>query len=155
MSTPRPVPRRPLPAYRDPAFVESDCARPLRILSEYLAPLEAFRRERFDGESRDAVFLDKGSGDVVLGAEGVGRAHDNLRAAIPQRNGEIGGFGRNVQTRRYPDTLQRPLAPEALPDLLQHGHGVLSPFDPVFPPGSQARVLDIVLHHRLSLTPLA
>jgi uncharacterized protein (TIGR00730 family) len=36
---------RPL-AYRDPAFLESDAARPIRILAEYLAPLETFRRER-------------------------------------------------------------------------------------------------------------
>ncbi len=33
-------------AYLDPAFLESDAARPLRILAEYLEPLEAFRRER-------------------------------------------------------------------------------------------------------------
>ncbi len=36
---------RPVP-YEDPRFLESAAARPLRILSEYLAPLEAFRRER-------------------------------------------------------------------------------------------------------------
>ncbi len=33
-------------AYRNAHFTESDAARPLRILAEYLAPLEAFRRER-------------------------------------------------------------------------------------------------------------
>ncbi len=33
-------------AYEDPRFLESAGARPLRILAEYLAPLEAFRRER-------------------------------------------------------------------------------------------------------------
>jgi uncharacterized protein (TIGR00730 family) len=33
-------------AYLDEAFVGSDAARPLRILAEYLAPLEAFRREQ-------------------------------------------------------------------------------------------------------------
>jgi predicted Rossmann-fold nucleotide-binding protein len=33
-------------AYRDPAFLESDEARGLRILSEYLAPLSAFREQR-------------------------------------------------------------------------------------------------------------
>ncbi len=36
---------RPI-AYEDPHFLESAAARPLRILAEYLAPLEAFRRER-------------------------------------------------------------------------------------------------------------
>ncbi len=32
-------------AYRDQHFVDSDEARPLRILAEYIAPLEVFRRE--------------------------------------------------------------------------------------------------------------
>ena len=33
-------------AYRDEKFLDSDDARPLRILAEYLQPLQAFRRER-------------------------------------------------------------------------------------------------------------
>jgi uncharacterized protein (TIGR00730 family) len=33
-------------AYNDQAFLDSDEARPLRILAEYLEPLERFRRER-------------------------------------------------------------------------------------------------------------
>ncbi len=33
-------------AYRNQAFLDSDEARPLRILAEYLQPLHAFRRER-------------------------------------------------------------------------------------------------------------
>ena len=32
-------------AYKDEAFLDSDEARPLRILAEYLEPLQAFRRE--------------------------------------------------------------------------------------------------------------
>ena len=32
--------------YRNAHFIDSDEARPLRILAEYLSPLEAFRRER-------------------------------------------------------------------------------------------------------------
>jgi len=39
-----PPPRRPV-AYRDAAFLDSDDARPLRILAEYLEPMQAFRRE--------------------------------------------------------------------------------------------------------------
>ncbi len=42
----RPNQRRAQLAYQDPRFLESDAARPLRMLAEYLAPLEAFRRER-------------------------------------------------------------------------------------------------------------
>jgi len=33
-------------AYRDHAFLDSDAARPLRILAEYLQPLHAFRTQR-------------------------------------------------------------------------------------------------------------
>jgi uncharacterized protein (TIGR00730 family) len=33
-------------AYKDEEFLDSDAARPLRILAEYLAPLESFRRQR-------------------------------------------------------------------------------------------------------------
>src|SRR6202167_2972310 len=33
-------------AYRNARFMQSDEARPLRIIAEYLSPLEAFRRER-------------------------------------------------------------------------------------------------------------
>ena len=38
-------PRRPL-AYRNEEFLDSDAARPLRILAEYLEPMQAFQRER-------------------------------------------------------------------------------------------------------------
>lgn len=37
-------PHNPLLAYRDETFINSEDARPLRILAEYLAPLHAFRR---------------------------------------------------------------------------------------------------------------
>src|SRR3569623_309946 len=33
-------------AYKNEAFLDSDDARPLRILAEYLQPMQAFRRER-------------------------------------------------------------------------------------------------------------
>src|ERR1041385_4325746 len=33
-------------AYKDAEFLDSDDARPLRILAEYLEPLRSFRRER-------------------------------------------------------------------------------------------------------------
>ncbi len=36
----------PTLAYRDGAFLDSDGGRPLRILAEYLQPLQAFQRER-------------------------------------------------------------------------------------------------------------
>jgi hypothetical protein len=40
------TPTDPLLAYRDEAFLDSAAARPLRILAEYLQPLDAFERER-------------------------------------------------------------------------------------------------------------
>jgi uncharacterized protein (TIGR00730 family) len=39
-------PARPTLAYRDIEFLDSDEARPLRILAEYLEPLHAFRHQR-------------------------------------------------------------------------------------------------------------
>jgi len=50
--------RRPVLSYLDPGFMDSDDARPLRILSEYLAPLRAFCEQQvrdtvvFFGSSR-------------------------------------------------------------------------------------------------------
>ena len=41
----RDVTHRPL-AYRDEEFFDSEDARPLRILAEYLQPLQTFRCER-------------------------------------------------------------------------------------------------------------
>lgn len=43
--------RKPLLAYRNERFLDSDDARPLRILAEYLEPLASFRRHRI----RDTV----------------------------------------------------------------------------------------------------
>ena len=35
-----------IPSYKDAAFVDSDAARPLRILAEYLAPLREFQQQK-------------------------------------------------------------------------------------------------------------
>jgi len=37
------------PPYRDPVFMESLPARPVRILTEYIDPLERLRREKEEG----------------------------------------------------------------------------------------------------------
>ena len=42
------IPHAPL-AYKNETFVDSDDARPLRILAEYLQPLHAFQREKICG----------------------------------------------------------------------------------------------------------
>ena len=69
MSTP---PRAPL-AYKNEAFLDSEDARPLRILAEYLQPLYAFQRERVCGT---IVFF----GSARLQREGpLGRYYDEAR----------------------------------------------------------------------------
>jgi len=63
----------PTLAYRDEAFLESDAARPLRILAEYLEPLAAFARERIHDT---IVFF----GSARLRAEGpLGHYYDEAR----------------------------------------------------------------------------
>ena len=53
----------PIVAYKDENFVDSDEARPLRILAEYLQPLEVFRRQRV----KDTIVF---FGSARLGADG-------------------------------------------------------------------------------------
>jgi uncharacterized protein (TIGR00730 family) len=60
-------------AYEDPDFIDSDAARPLRIVAEYLAPLERFRRA---GVSDTVVFF----GSARLTPEGpLGRYYAEAR----------------------------------------------------------------------------
>ena len=63
----------PLLAYRDQAFLDSEAARPLRILAEYLQPLDAFARERVHDT---IVFF----GSARLGPDGaLGRYYAEAR----------------------------------------------------------------------------
>jgi len=65
-------PRNPL-AYKDEEFLDSDDARPLRILAEYLEPLHAFHRERV----RDTIVF---FGSARLTPEGpLGHYYDAAR----------------------------------------------------------------------------
>jgi uncharacterized protein (TIGR00730 family) len=69
---PREGMHRPL-AYKDERFLDGEAARPLRILAEYLAPLETFRRESVQGT---IVFF----GSARLSPEGpLGRYYDDAR----------------------------------------------------------------------------
>ena len=64
--------RSPL-AYKNEEFLDSDDARPLRILAEYLQPLHAFQRERICGT---IVFF----GSARIAADGpLGRYYDEAR----------------------------------------------------------------------------
>jgi len=60
----------PVLAYRNPTFLDSDDARPLRILAEYLAPLHAFEQQRVHDT---IVFF--GSARIVPGGP-FGRYYD-------------------------------------------------------------------------------
>jgi uncharacterized protein (TIGR00730 family) len=63
----------PLLAYEDDAFLASAAARPLRILAEYLGPLDTFRRERIHDT---IVFF----GSARLSADGpLGRYYEDAR----------------------------------------------------------------------------
>ena len=64
---------RPLLAYKDPSFLDSQDARPLRILAEYLQPLHAFARQRICGT---VVFF----GSARITPDGpMGRYYDEAR----------------------------------------------------------------------------
>ena len=60
-------------AYKNAHFIDSDAARPLRILAEYLSPLEAFRRERI----HDTVVLFGSARITPAGA--LGRYYEDAR----------------------------------------------------------------------------
>jgi uncharacterized protein (TIGR00730 family) len=64
--------RTPL-AYRNEEFLDSDDARPLRILAEYIEPMQAFRRERV---CDTIVFF--GSARIAAGST-LGRYYDDAR----------------------------------------------------------------------------
>ena len=65
-------PGKPL-AYKNERFLDSDDARPLRILAEYLEPLQAFHREHV----RDTIVF---FGSARLAAEGpLGHYYDEAR----------------------------------------------------------------------------
>jgi len=65
-------PRKPV-AYRNEGFLDSDEARPLRILAEYLEPKQAFHREHI----RDTIVF---FGSARLASDGpLGRYYDDAR----------------------------------------------------------------------------
>lgn len=71
--TPRLMTPGPVPAYQDAAFLDSDHARPVRILAEYLQPLRAFERENVHDT---VVFF----GSARLGEDGpLGRYYRDAR----------------------------------------------------------------------------
>ncbi len=85
--------RRARLAYRDDEFLDSDEARPLRILAEYLAPLAAFRRERV----RDTIVF---FGSARLSPDGpLGRYYAEARELARLVTAWSKGLGHGA--RRY------------------------------------------------------
>ena len=69
----RPRRNKTLLAYKNEEFLDSDAARPLRILAEYLEPLEGFRREHI----RDTIVF---FGSARLSPDGpLGRYYEEAR----------------------------------------------------------------------------
>jgi uncharacterized protein (TIGR00730 family) len=89
---PAPEPKSQI-AYLDATFLDSDAARPLRILAEYLGPLDAFRREQIKGT---IVFF----GSARLREDGpLGRYYHEARTLarlITEWSLSLGAAGRYV-----------------------------------------------------------
>ena len=103
-----------------------------------------------DGEDRDAVHLDQGGRHVVLGGEGVARAHGHLGSPVPQRDRQVGGLRGDVQADREPLALEGLLLQEAAADLIEHRHLVPGPLDPLLSGLGEAEVLDVVSHRAIA-----
>src|SRR5260370_42712559 len=75
------------PPYRDSVFMESLPARPVRILTEYIDPLERLRREKV----RDTIVM-FGSASILSREQAVAHLHK-----LPK-----GGKGRSTPEQRTP-----------------------------------------------------
>ena len=96
------------------------------------------------GVDGDPVLGHERRGDVVLGRQRVARREDDLGAAGLERAHQVGGLGGDVQAGPDPQTVERPLALEALADQAQDGHLALGPLDPADALGGEAEVGDVV-----------
>jgi len=84
---------RPALAYHDPEFLESDAARPLRIMAEYLQPLRAFREARvsetvvFFGSAR--LRADGPNGRYVAEAAELARLVTEWSLSLPENGNRL------------------------------------------------------------------
>ena len=100
-----------------------------------------------DGVGGDAVLGHEGRRDVVLSGERVGGAEAELGATGGERAHEAGGLARHVQAGADANTLERLLLGEALADLGQHRHFLLSPLDPQYPARREGQIFHIMVDH--------
>ena len=59
----------------------------------------------FDGVGGNAVFADERGGDIILRGQGIGGAQHQVGAAGLQGEGQVGGFGSDMQAARHAYTL--------------------------------------------------
>ena len=96
-----------------------------------------------DREHGDAVVLDQGGRDSVLGGERIAAAQPHLRASGGKGAGEVGGLGRHVKAGRQAQALEGLLAREALADGAHDRHLGVGPIDAGAPFRGQGDVLDV------------
>jgi len=85
-----------------------------------------------DGEYGNFEIPHQRRRDVVLGAEGVGGAEDQVGAAGLDGTGEVGGFGGDMQAGAHAHSLEGFPFGEFVADLLQDGHVAVGPEDAFF-----------------------
>ena len=109
----------------------------------------------FDGKGGNAVFADQGGGHIVLGAEGVAGAEGQVGAAVPEGDGQVGGFGGYMEAGGQAQPLQGLFPGKAFPDNPQNAHFPLSPLDTIYAVLGQGQVPDIAggSLHSQKLTP--
>ena len=96
----------------------------------------------------DVVILHQRGGHFILRRKRIRGAQHHIRAAIAQRDGQIGGFAGDVQARGHANALQRLFLDELLADQLQHGHVLIGPFDPALAFFGECDVLYVAVQFR-------
>ena len=96
-----------------------------------------------DGVDGDAL-VDQRRGDVVLRAQRIGGAEDQLGAAGVQGLHQMRGLGGDVQAGGDALPFERLLLAEPLADVGQDRHRTAGPFDAAVPLRGEVRVLDVV-----------
>ena len=99
-----------------------------------------------DGEDRDVVVAHEAGGDVILGGERVGGAEHHVGAAVAQADGQVRGFGGDVQAGGDAHALQRLILDEFLANDLQDVHGLVGPLDPLFPQIGEIEILHVAVN---------
>ena len=101
-----------------------------------------------DGKDRNVVIAHQAGSDVILGGERIRGAEHDIGAAILQADGQVRGFGGDVQASRHADALQGLVLDEFLANDLQDFHGLVGPVDPLLAEIGKVQALDITIQLR-------